>query len=169
MRRVQVVLARNKKEPSKYAALKVVFMQSPQVVDDPDHLAIMKQCGPAPHTAACNALWCCQAVPRRLHTILATMIAPSQHTAACPARKVAHVVCCNQGPRMHRWSECKASTKRGSVRAGHLCTCSPCARGFERLLRREAKLLMMLDHPAVVECYDVIDDGQQMVIVMVRT
>ena len=40
----QVVLCRNKKEPSKYAALKVVFLQSPQVVEDPDHLAIMKQC-----------------------------------------------------------------------------------------------------------------------------
>lgn len=36
-------------------------------------------------------------------------------------------------------------------------------------MRREAKLLMMLDHPGIVECYDVIDDGQQMVIVMVRT
>ena len=35
-------------------------------------------------------------------------------------------------------------------------------------MRREAKLLMMLDHPGIVECYDVIDDGQQMVIVMVR-
>ena len=27
---------------------------------------------------------------------------------------------------------------------------------------------MMLDHPGIVECYDVIEDGQQMVIVMVR-
>lgn len=27
---------------------------------------------------------------------------------------------------------------------------------------------MMLDHPGIVDCYDVIDDGQQMVIVMVR-
>ena len=44
VRYAQVVLCRNKKEPSKYAALKVVFLQSPQVVDDPDHLAIMKQC-----------------------------------------------------------------------------------------------------------------------------
>ena len=26
---------------------------------------------------------------------------------------------------------------------------------------------MMLDHPGIVECYDVIDDGNQMVIVMV--
>lgn len=34
-------------------------------------------------------------------------------------------------------------------------------------LRREAEFLMMLDHPGIVECYDVIDDGNQMVIVMV--
>ncbi len=33
--------------------------------------------------------------------------------------------------------------------------------------RREAEFLMMLDHPGIVECYDVIDDGNQMVIVMV--
>ncbi|KAK9831839.1 hypothetical protein WJX81_000472 [Elliptochloris bilobata] len=69
----EVVLARSKKDPNKYAALKVVFLESPQVVDDPDHLAIMK---------------------------------------------------------------------------------------------READLLMMLDHPGIVECFDVIDDGHQMVIVM---
>lgn len=47
VRHAQVVLCRNKKESSKYAALKVVFLQSPQVVDDPDHLAIMKQCASA--------------------------------------------------------------------------------------------------------------------------
>jgi len=39
-----VVLARNKKEPGKFAALKVVYLQSPQMVDDPEHLAIMKRC-----------------------------------------------------------------------------------------------------------------------------
>jgi hypothetical protein len=26
---------------------------------------------------------------------------------------------------------------------------------------------MMLDHPGIVECYDVVDDGHQMVIIMV--
>lgn len=35
------------------------------------------------------------------------------------------------------------------------------------LERREAELLMMLDHPGIVECYDVVDDGHQMVIIMV--
>ncbi len=44
LRAAQVVLARNKKEPGKFAALKVVYLQSPQMVDDPEHLAIMKRC-----------------------------------------------------------------------------------------------------------------------------
>ncbi len=52
----QVVLCRNKKEPSKYAALKVVFLQSPQVVDDPEHLAIMKQCDQAQLVVAMRAV-----------------------------------------------------------------------------------------------------------------
>ena len=42
--RAQVVLGRSKKDPNKYAALKVVYLQSPQVVDDPEHMAIMKRC-----------------------------------------------------------------------------------------------------------------------------
>lgn len=56
-----------------------------------------------------------------------------------------------------------------------VCLCASTRRTFRNrrgndaalLLRREAEFLMMLDHPGIVECYDVIDDGNQMVIIMV--
>jgi hypothetical protein len=69
-------------------------------------------------------------------------------------------------------------TRRSQQRAmqGLQC-CSACFCGGRQsqgappagpaLARREAELLMMLDHPGIVECYDVVDDGHQMVIIMV--
>jgi len=40
---VQVVLGQSKKDPNKYVAMKVVYLQSPEILDDPEHLAILKK------------------------------------------------------------------------------------------------------------------------------
>ena len=37
----QVVLGQSKADPSKYVAMKVVFLQSPEMLEDPEHLAIL--------------------------------------------------------------------------------------------------------------------------------
>ena len=42
-RRAQVVLGRSKKDPKKVRALKVVYLQSPQMLEEPEHLEIMKR------------------------------------------------------------------------------------------------------------------------------
>lgn len=43
MRCSQVVLGRDKKNPKKVRALKVVYLQSPQMLEEPEHLEIMKK------------------------------------------------------------------------------------------------------------------------------
>lgn len=40
---VQVVLAQSKKDSNEYVALKVVFLQSPEMQEDPEHVAIMRR------------------------------------------------------------------------------------------------------------------------------
>ena len=39
----QVVLGQSKKDPNVYVAMKVVYLQSPEVLDDPEHLAILRK------------------------------------------------------------------------------------------------------------------------------
>jgi hypothetical protein len=39
----QVALGQSKKDPNVYAALKVVFLRSPEMLEDPEHLAIMRR------------------------------------------------------------------------------------------------------------------------------
>lgn len=41
---MQVVLARDRLDKSKYVALKVVFLQAPEVVDDPELLTLLTSC-----------------------------------------------------------------------------------------------------------------------------
>ena len=40
---LQVVLGQSKKDPNVYVAMKVVYLQSPEVLDDPEHLAILRK------------------------------------------------------------------------------------------------------------------------------
>ena len=39
----QVALGQSKKDPNVYSALKVVFLRSPEMLQDPEHLAIMRR------------------------------------------------------------------------------------------------------------------------------
>ena len=39
----QVVLAKHKNIPKKFVALKVVYLRSPDMLQEPEHLAIMKR------------------------------------------------------------------------------------------------------------------------------
>ena len=45
VRHLQVVLGQSKTDPSKYVAMKVVYLRSPDVLDDPEHLAILRRWG----------------------------------------------------------------------------------------------------------------------------
>ena len=39
-----MVLGRHKKDPKKVRALKVVYLKSPEMLEEPEHLEIMKKC-----------------------------------------------------------------------------------------------------------------------------
>ena len=40
-----MVLGQSKTDPTKYVAMKVVYLRSPDVLDDPEHLAILRRLG----------------------------------------------------------------------------------------------------------------------------
>ena len=44
---LQVVLGQSKTDPAKYVAMKVVYLRSPDVLDDPEHLAILRKWAPS--------------------------------------------------------------------------------------------------------------------------
>ena len=49
-----MVLGQSKTDPSKYVAMKVVYLRSPDVLDDPEHLAILRRWGPSGRPHLCS-------------------------------------------------------------------------------------------------------------------
>ena len=50
-----MVLGRHKRESKKVRALKVVYLQSPEMLEEPEHLAIMKKCAAQLVRRSCGA------------------------------------------------------------------------------------------------------------------
>lgn len=89
----QVVLARNKQTGS-MAALKVVFLESPAVADDPEHLTILQRCVPT-HTWRPASASACSHPSAPLSWITACTAAA---WGACVLR---HTVCVGVQPACH--------------------------------------------------------------------
>ena len=87
----QVVLAKHKNIPKKFVALKVVYLRSPDMLQEPEHLAIMKR-----YMSPYNLLPA--GVTQAAQTI------PYQHAASiasCNVPAVVHAFAQNQPVRLH--------------------------------------------------------------------
>ena len=169
-----MVLGQSKTDPTKYVAMKVVYLRSPDVLDDPEHLAILRRWGRSgrPHPGS----KCC------MHFVL-----PEHSCSACSQRLDMNLLIrtANQAvwPFLHIFLhlQCTVSwycrellrvLSVGPVLSQHPCTLlqlGPAAVEWlvhSPLSCREAKFLQMLHHPNIVDCYDVVEDEKQMVILM---
>ena len=93
---LQVVLGQSKTDPSKYVAMKVVYLRSPDVLDDPEHLAILRRWGrsgqPHPCSKHCMRLVlpdqscsaCCEGLNIKLFTRTATQAGLAGLAYLCP-------------------------------------------------------------------------------------
>ena len=59
-----MVLGQSKTDPTKYVAMKVVYLRSPDVLDDPEHLAILRRWGLSgrPHPCSMHSMHCMPSV-----------------------------------------------------------------------------------------------------------
>ena len=171
VQRLQVVLGQSKTDPSKYVAMKVVYLRSPDVLDDPEHLAILRRWGVSGCSHPCSKYcmqhvlpqhscsilsFCCEGLDMELFIRTAEQAGLVILAYLCP---VADVACpSTAGNSLRVLSVGAVLLQQGP--AAQVClmhSALPC---------REAKFLQMLHHPNIVDCYDVMEDEKQMVILM---